>query len=65
MADQLEERFGLFSRRGSEQEAVLASMVEGVLAVDPQERVISLNAAAAELLGAEPGPMPRAAACRR
>ncbi len=54
MADQLEERFGLFSRRGSEQEAVLASMVEGVLAVDPQEHVISINAAAAALLGISP-----------
>lgn len=54
MADELEERFGLFSRRGSEQEAVLASMVEGVLAVDSQEHVISMNAAAAKLLDARP-----------
>jgi two-component system phosphate regulon sensor histidine kinase PhoR len=54
MADQLEQRLGLFSRRGSEQEAVLASMVEGVLAVDTEERLISINAAAAALLGTSP-----------
>jgi two-component system phosphate regulon sensor histidine kinase PhoR len=54
MADQLEQRIGLFSRQGSEQEAVLASMVEGVLAVDTDERVISLNSAAAALLGTNP-----------
>lgn len=54
VADQLEQRIGLFSRQGSEQEAVLASMVEGVLAVDTDERVISLNAAGAELMGADP-----------
>ncbi len=51
LARQVEERSHLMGRKGYEQEAVLASMVEGVLAVDPQERVISLNRAAAELIG--------------
>ncbi len=52
LARQIEERSHAIGRKGYEQEAVLASMVEGVLAVDPQERVISLNRAAAELIEA-------------
>jgi len=51
MAQQLEHRIRANVRQNTEQEAVLASMVEGVLAVDTDERVISLNQAAAELLG--------------
>jgi two-component system phosphate regulon sensor histidine kinase PhoR len=50
MSEQLEERIRTIVRQRNEQEAVLASMEEGVLAVDPQQRVISLNKAAAELL---------------
>lgn len=50
MAGQLADRIRTISRQGHEQEAMLASMVEGVLAVDTQQRVISLNRAAAELL---------------
>lgn len=38
-------------RENQEQQAVLASMVEGVLAVDTEKRVISMNQAAARLLG--------------
>ena len=37
----------------NEQEALLASMVEGVLAIDDRERVMTLNAAAARLLGVD------------
>ena len=37
----------------NEQDAVLASMVEGVLAVDNDGRIISLNPAAAALLATE------------
>ncbi len=55
MAAQLEERGHTIGRQGYEQEAVLASMVEGVLAVDSEERVISLNRAAARLVGANAG----------
>lgn len=49
---QLEERSHTIGRKGHEQEAILASMIEGVLAVDSDERVISINRAAAELVGA-------------
>jgi two-component system, OmpR family, phosphate regulon sensor histidine kinase PhoR len=50
MAQQLEERISTVMRQSSEQQAVLASMVEGVLAVDTDQRLISLNRAAADLL---------------
>jgi two-component system phosphate regulon sensor histidine kinase PhoR len=49
---QLEERSHTIGRKGHEQEAILGSMIEGVLAVDSDERVISINRAAAELVGA-------------
>jgi two-component system phosphate regulon sensor histidine kinase PhoR len=55
MAEKVEASFTSLSRRNHEQEAVLTSMVEGVLAVDTDQRVISVNAAAAKLLGASPG----------
>jgi len=58
LAQQIEERSHVIGRKGHEQEAVLASMVEGVLAVDPQERVISLNRAAAELIGTRQADVP-------
>ncbi len=51
MAQHLDERMDTILRQNHEQQAVLASMVEGVLAVDTEERVISLNRAAARLLG--------------
>ena len=51
MAQQLSERMRSMVRQSNEQRAVLASMVEGVLAVDMQQRIISLNQAAASLLG--------------
>lgn len=54
MAGQLEERIGGIVRQSNEQEAVLASLVEGVLAVDPEQRIISLNRAAAQLLDCTP-----------
>ncbi|MGQ9688710.1 MAG: ATP-binding protein [Desulfobaccales bacterium] len=54
MASQLDERIGTILRQRQEQEAVLASMVEGVIAVDSRSRVISLNRAAADLLGVDP-----------
>jgi two-component system phosphate regulon sensor histidine kinase PhoR len=52
MADQMQERIATIVRQSTEQNAVLASMVEGVLAVDEQQRIITLNTAAAELLEA-------------
>jgi two-component system phosphate regulon sensor histidine kinase PhoR len=54
MAHQLRERIRTTDRQSTEQEAVLASMTEGVLAIDPEERLISLNQAAADLLGCRP-----------
>lgn len=54
MARHVERRMAALARRNHEQEAVLTSMVEGVLAVDTDQRVISVNAAAARLLGASP-----------
>jgi len=54
MAAQLDEKIRTIGRERREQEAVLASMVEGVLAVDAQGRVLSLNQAAAAMLGADP-----------
>ncbi|HQU43850.1 MAG TPA: HAMP domain-containing protein, partial [Pirellulales bacterium] len=53
MAEKLEASYLSLARRNNEQEAVLMSMVEGVLAVDTDQRVISVNAAAAKLLGAD------------
>lgn len=50
MAAQLEDRIQTILRQSSEQNAVLASMVEGVMAVDPREKIITLNSAAADLL---------------
>lgn len=54
MAGQLGERLDTITRQRNEQEAVLASMEEGVLAVDRDERILRLNAAAARLLDLSP-----------
>jgi two-component system phosphate regulon sensor histidine kinase PhoR len=51
LAQELEDRGHTIGRQGHELEAVLASMIEGVLAVDSEERVISINRAAARLVG--------------
>jgi two-component system phosphate regulon sensor histidine kinase PhoR len=53
MAHQLEERLRTVVHQGNEQEAVLASMVEGVLAVDREQRIISLNRAASQVLACD------------
>ncbi len=54
MAEELDDKIGTLTRERNEREAVLSSMVEGVLAVDLDERIIAVNAAAAGLIGAEP-----------
>lgn len=54
MALQLDERFQAVVRQRNELEAVLSSMVEGVIAVDRDERVMTMNAAACRLLNAAP-----------
>jgi two-component system phosphate regulon sensor histidine kinase PhoR len=53
LAQELEDRGHTIGRQGHELETVLASMVEGVLAVDCEERVISINRAAARLIGGQ------------
>ncbi|MBD3222804.1 HAMP domain-containing protein [bacterium] len=54
MAEQLQDRIRTIENQRNEQEAVLASMVESVLAIDRDEVVIGINRAATELLGIEP-----------
>ncbi|MBN1764217.1 MAG: HAMP domain-containing protein [Sedimentisphaerales bacterium] len=54
MARQLHTRIETITRQRNEQEAVLSSMIEGVLAVDAQGRLISINQAAAQLLHIDP-----------
>jgi two-component system phosphate regulon sensor histidine kinase PhoR len=54
MAEQLDQRIRTIIRQRQEEEAVLASMVEGVMAVDQRERLITLNQAGARLLGVDP-----------
>jgi len=51
MAEQLDSRIRTVLDQRNEIEAVLASMVEGVLAVDAEERLLRINRAAIEMLG--------------
>ena len=50
MAQELEERIQAIVQQRNESEAVLSSMVEGVVALDAEERIMHYNAAAARLL---------------
>ena len=50
MAAQLENQITVVTQQRNEQEAILVSMQEGVLALDPQARVIAMNPAAEALL---------------
>jgi two-component system phosphate regulon sensor histidine kinase PhoR len=51
MAGQLEERLQTLGEERNRREAILSGMVEGVLAVDEEGRLISLNRAAAGFFG--------------
>ncbi len=51
MARQLAERIAVVEAQHRELAAVFASMIEGVLVVDDDQRIVSMNDAAAELLG--------------
>ncbi|MBM3223497.1 MAG: HAMP domain-containing protein [Candidatus Tectomicrobia bacterium] len=51
MAAQLASQIGVITQQRNEQEAILASMHEGVLALDTRERVLTVNRAAEALLG--------------
>jgi two-component system phosphate regulon sensor histidine kinase PhoR len=50
MAAELDDKLRTLTRERNEREAVLESMVEGVIAVDPEGRVIAINSAGARLL---------------
>jgi two-component system phosphate regulon sensor histidine kinase PhoR len=50
MAHDLEERIQAVVRQRNETQAVLSSMVEGVIALDREDRILHLNKAAARLL---------------
>jgi two-component system phosphate regulon sensor histidine kinase PhoR len=54
MAFQLDERIQAVTRQRNELEAVLTSMVEAVLLVDTEERILRCNRAAGDLLGIAP-----------
>jgi len=54
MAEQLGDRINALLRQGQEQQAILSSMVEGVMAVDTEGRLITLNRAGAQMLGVSP-----------
>ncbi len=50
MAADLEDKLTTVVRQRNERDAILSSMVEGVLAIDAEERVLRMNDAAARLL---------------
>lgn len=53
MATELDQRLDTIVRQDNEHQAVLSSMVEGVLAVDPEGVILSLNETCAEMLGVD------------
>lgn len=54
MTEQLNERIQIISRQREEREAMLSSMEEGVLAIDNEGTILSLNQTCADLLGGDP-----------
>jgi two-component system phosphate regulon sensor histidine kinase PhoR len=54
MAAQLHERIETIISQRNQLETVLASMLEGVIAIDTEERIVSINQAAARLFEYEP-----------
>ena len=53
MAGQIDERIRTISCQRNEHKAVLSSMAEAVLAVDSDQRLITLNVSAAEMIGVD------------
>ncbi len=51
MAQQLSNRIHAITRQRNELEAILASMIESVIAIDNQDRILMVNRAAERLLG--------------
>ena len=54
MAKELDNRINTIIRQRNELETVLSSMVEGVIAIDMEERIISINPSAAKMFGIDP-----------
>jgi two-component system phosphate regulon sensor histidine kinase PhoR len=54
MAEQLQDQIQALSRRKKEQEAILSSMTEGVLALDAEGRLLTINSAGAGMLHLDP-----------
>ena len=54
MAGQLEEKIKNLELRNKEQSAILKSMIEGVIAVDMNDRVLMINQSACKILGTDP-----------
>ena len=54
MAGQLDDRIRTITRQRNEQDVILASMIEGVIAVDLEERLLIINRAASALLQINP-----------
>ncbi len=54
MAGELREQINTITRQRNQLEAVLSSMAEGVVAVDSEEHIITINQAAADMLGVHP-----------
>ena len=48
MADQLQQQIQSLARQGKEHEAILSSMTEGVLALDAEGRLLTINRAGAK-----------------
>lgn len=57
MAKNLEERMQTIIRQRNESEAVLSSMTEGVIAVNSDEKIISINNAGAKMFNSKPSDM--------
>ena len=57
MAEQLNERITTAERQHQQLDAVFASMIESVIAIDRSENVISINQAAADLFKVQPSEM--------
>jgi two-component system phosphate regulon sensor histidine kinase PhoR len=53
MAEQLYEKIDLTTQQNSKLEAILTSMMEGVVAIDNSERIIIMNSAAAKLMSVD------------
>ncbi len=54
MAAELQRRISMITNQRNEQQAVLSSMVEGVLAVDTAQKILRINQAAAALFECDP-----------